>query len=142
MNETADPKRELRLFTVKRDWSTTPKEEGVTGHWSELSPKEVGDFSAVAYFFGDLLQRSLDVPVGLIHCSWSASKIETWMDKETLQHFPEVHDAIATICLLADAFPLKITSDCCCNTMLSPQMEVSLTFACIPNGNNRQIIHK
>ena len=55
---TADPKRELRLFTVKRDWSTTPKEEGVTGHWSELSPKEVGDFSAVAYFFGDLLQRS------------------------------------------------------------------------------------
>lgn len=87
---TADPKRELRLFTVKRDWSTTPKEEGVTGHWSELSPKEVGDFSAVAYFFGDLLQRSLDVPVGLIHCSWSASKIETWMDKETLQHFPEV----------------------------------------------------
>ena len=51
---TADPKRELRLFTVKRDWSTTPKEEGVTGHWSELSPKEVGDFSAVAYFFGDL----------------------------------------------------------------------------------------
>ncbi|MCS2194174.1 sialate O-acetylesterase [Bacteroides faecis] len=46
--------------------------------------------SAVAYFFGDLLQHSLDVPVGLIHCSWSASKIETWMDKETLQHFPEV----------------------------------------------------
>ena len=56
----ADSKRELRLFTVKRDWSTTPKEEGITGHWSELSPKEVGDFSAAAYFFGDLLQRSLD----------------------------------------------------------------------------------
>ncbi|MCS2517769.1 hypothetical protein NXW37_29755 [Bacteroides thetaiotaomicron] len=47
----ADSKRELRLFTVKRDWSTTPKEEGITGYWSELSPKEVGDFSATAYFF-------------------------------------------------------------------------------------------
>ena len=86
----ADSKRELRLFTVKRDWSTTPKEEGITGYWSELSPKEVGDFSAAAYFFGDLLQRSLDIPVGLIHCSWSASKIETWMDKETLSQFPEI----------------------------------------------------
>ena len=86
----ADSKRKLRLFTVKRDWSTTPKEEGITGHWSELSPKEVGDFSATAYFFGDLLQRSLDIPVGLIHCSWSASKIETWMNKETLSQFPEV----------------------------------------------------
>lgn len=87
---SADSKRELRLFTVKRDWSTTPKEEGMTGYWSELSPKEVGDFSATAYFFGDLLQRSLDIPVGLIHCSWSASKIETWMNKETLSQFPEV----------------------------------------------------
>lgn len=28
----------------------TPKEEGITGYWSELSPKEVGDFSATAYF--------------------------------------------------------------------------------------------
>ena len=74
----------------QRDWSTTPKEEGITGYWSELSPKEVGDFSATAYFFGDLLQRSLDIPVGLIHCSWSASKIETWMDKETLSQFPEI----------------------------------------------------
>ena len=87
---SANPKRPLRLYTVKNDWSTTPKEEGMTGYWSELSPKEVGDFSATAYFFGDLLQRSLDIPVGLIHCSWSASKIETWMDKETLSQFPEI----------------------------------------------------
>ncbi len=78
------------VYSQKRDWSTTPKEEGITGYWSELSPKEVGDFSATAYFFGDLLQRSLDIPVGLIHCSWSASKIETWMDKETLSQFPEI----------------------------------------------------
>ena len=87
----ADSKRELRLFTVKRDWSTTPKEEGITGYWSELSPKEVGDFSATAYFFGDLLQRSLDIPVGLIHCLRSASKIERpGMDKETSSQFPEI----------------------------------------------------
>ncbi|WP_434533874.1 sialate O-acetylesterase [Bacteroides sedimenti] len=86
---TANPQRQLRLFTVKRDWSTTPKED-VEGYWSECSSKEVANFSAVAYFFGDLLQKTLGIPVGLIHCSWSASKIETWMDKETLSHYPEV----------------------------------------------------
>ncbi|TYK37036.1 sialate O-acetylesterase [Bacteroides pyogenes] len=86
---SADRTRHLRLFTVKRDWSTSAK-ENVTGSWIELSPKEVGDFSAVAYFFGDLLQRSLDVPVGLIHSSWSASKIEAWIDRNTLLHFSEV----------------------------------------------------
>lgn len=85
----ANPQRPLRLFTVKRDWSTTPKND-VEGHWSESSPKEVSTFSAAAYFFGEQLQKTLGIPVGLIHCSWSASKIEAWMDKETLSHFSEV----------------------------------------------------
>ncbi len=85
----ADSHRPLRLFTVKNDWSTTPKED-VEGHWSESSPKEVSVFSATAYFFGEQLQKTLGIPVGLIHCSWSASKIEAWMDKETLSRFPEV----------------------------------------------------
>lgn len=85
----ANPQRPLRLFTVKNDWSTTPKED-VVGKWAECSSREVADFSASAYFFGNLLQQKLGVPVGLIHCSWSASKIEAWMDKETLSRFPEV----------------------------------------------------
>ncbi|MCD8029345.1 MAG: hypothetical protein LUF85_00460 [Bacteroides sp.] len=42
-------------------------------------------FSATAYYFGELLQRKLGVPVGLVCASWSASKIETWMSQETLQ---------------------------------------------------------
>ena len=87
---SADARRALRLFTVKRDWSTHPKTEGVTGEWQELSPKAVGDFSATAYFFGNLLQKTISVPVGLIHCSWSASKIEAWMSRETLERFNEV----------------------------------------------------
>jgi len=86
---SANSKCPIRLFTVKNDWSTTPKDD-VEGHWSENSPKEVSTFSATAYFFGEQLQKTLGIPVGLIHCSWSASKIEAWMDKETLSHFPEV----------------------------------------------------
>lgn len=86
----AKAKRQLRLYTVKNAWSTLPKSDGIDGHWSEQSPEVVADFSATAYFFGDLLQKSLDVPVGLINCSWSASKIEAWMDRNTLSHFPEV----------------------------------------------------
>ncbi len=86
---SADSNRPLRLFTVKNAWSTTPRED-VEGHWSLSSSKEVADFSATAYFFGNLLQATLGVPVGLVHCSWSASKIEAWMDKETLSRFDEV----------------------------------------------------
>ena len=87
---SADSNRSLRLFTVKRSWSTRPKTDGVTGYWTPLSPKEVGDFSATAYFFGEQLQKTLGIPVGLIHCSWSASRIEAWMSRETLRSFDDV----------------------------------------------------
>ena len=30
---SANPKRPLRLYTVKNNWSTTPKEEGIDGQW-------------------------------------------------------------------------------------------------------------
>ncbi|NDV96360.1 sialate O-acetylesterase [Dysgonomonas sp. 521] len=86
---SADEKRPLRLFTVGNAWSKEAKDD-VEGHWSLSSPKEVSDFSAVAYFFGNLLQEKLQVPVGLINCSWSASKIEAWMSRETLDTIPEV----------------------------------------------------
>lgn len=86
---SADPGRFLRLFTVKNAWSTTPQED-VEGHWNLNSSDNVSEFSAVAYFFGNLLQKTLGVPVGLVHCSWSASKIEAWMDKKVLSQFPEV----------------------------------------------------
>lgn len=86
---SADEKRPLRLFTVKNAWSKEPKDD-VEGHWSLSSSKEVADFSAAAYFFGNLLQEKLGVPVGLINCSWSASKIEAWMSRETLKNIPEV----------------------------------------------------
>lgn len=85
----ANTKVPLRLFTVKNAWNVTAKED-VDGHWSENSPKEVSTFSATAYFFGEQLQKTLGIPVGLVHCSWSASKIEAWMDKESLSQIPEV----------------------------------------------------
>ena len=54
---SANPKRPLRLYTVKNAWSTIPQEAGVDGEWKEASPEDVADFSATAYFFGNQLLR-------------------------------------------------------------------------------------
>jgi sialate O-acetylesterase len=93
---TANPNRKIRLYTVKRAWNTTPQAEGIVGEWKELSSKDVAEFSATAYFFGDMLEQSLGSPIGLVNCSWSMSKIETWMDKESLANiggvqFPDIN---------------------------------------------------
>lgn len=85
----AKESRNIRLFTVKRDWSKTPKDD-VSGSWNLNNSKSVSDFSAVGYFFGDYIESSLNVPVGIINCSWSASKIEPWMSEENLKQVSDV----------------------------------------------------
>ena len=48
------------------------------------------DFSATAYYFGELLNQQLDVPVGLIVSSWGGSSCEAWMNEDWLRAFPDI----------------------------------------------------
>lgn len=87
----ADPKRRLRLFQQPRDYSTTPKDTPAGGTWVEQTPAAVREFSAVGYIFGDLINEVIDIPVGLIQCAYSDSKIEAWMPREALEtNFPDI----------------------------------------------------
>ena len=47
-------------------------------------------FSAVGYFFGRGLQGKLEVPVGIIHSSWSGSPSEAWTSKGAFESDPEL----------------------------------------------------
>jgi len=79
----------IRLFTVNRNASLIPVDD-VSGEWLIANQKSVQDFSAVGYFFGKKLNTLLDIPIGLIHTSWGASKVEAWMDEETLAEFKKI----------------------------------------------------
>ena len=73
----------LRCFTVARNGSLTPVWDA-PGKWEIAAPGTTPGFTATGYYFGRLLQRLLDVPVGLLHCSYGGSSIETWMSAEGL----------------------------------------------------------
>ena len=79
---------QLRLFTVKRTSINTPQDTCV-GKWDMATAKTVSKFSAVGYFFASRLQKILNVPVGVINSSWGGSRIEAWIDSETMQKYPE-----------------------------------------------------
>ena len=85
----ANSNRPIRLFTVQRAHNKDPQKD-VTGKWEKNTPQSVASFSAVAYFYGDQLQKVLGVPVGLIHASWSGSIIESWLSKDNLKQFPDI----------------------------------------------------
>lgn len=78
---------QIRLFTVKRSSSFTPKTD-VIGTWKHANAESVRDFSATAYYFGRLVQEQLDVPVGLVLAAWGGSACEAWMTAEWLKAFP------------------------------------------------------
>ena len=79
----------IRLFNVKRVATIEPQSD-VTGQWNEASPETVRNFSATAYFFGRMLQKALDVPVGLIVASWGGASCEAFMSRDMLKAFPQV----------------------------------------------------
>lgn len=74
----------IRLFTVGLNSQTTPQDT-VKGQWREACPASVREFSATAYYFGRMLNRVLDVPVGLIVAAWGGSACEAWMNPAWLK---------------------------------------------------------
>jgi sialate O-acetylesterase len=77
----------IRLLSVKGPGSQTPVED-FHGSWKVCSPKTVGDFSAVGYFFGRELEEQLGVPIGLIDNSWGGSACEAWIRRDRMEGNP------------------------------------------------------
>ena len=84
----------LRLFTVQKRTAPAPiNDQDNLKHftkWVESAPETVPGFSAVAYHFGQKLQKELGVPVGLIHTSWGGTPAEAWTSVEALDAVPEL----------------------------------------------------
>jgi len=84
----------LRLFTVAKKFSPTPLSDYADlkhfGQWADSKPTNVGGFSAVAYHFGQAVQKVLNVPVGLIHTSWGGTVCEAWTSPDALAAVPEL----------------------------------------------------
>ncbi len=77
---------EIRLFTVKRDKSLMPKDD-FNGEWLECNPENVSTFSATAYYYARLLQKSLGVPIGVVSTSWGGTRIEPWISEMGCKNF-------------------------------------------------------
>jgi sialate O-acetylesterase len=79
----------IRLFTVEKDLSFKTKDDLKSGQWMECTSKNAADFSAVAYHFGKILSKELDIPIGLINSSWGGTKVEPWISWELMNQEPE-----------------------------------------------------
>jgi sialate O-acetylesterase len=92
----------IRLFDVQNTVSFKPEDDchpssldGKSPGWVECSPASVVNFSAVGFFFGKSLHKSLNVPIGLISSDWGGTPAEAWTSEQALKDFPNYAEPLA-----------------------------------------------
>ncbi|MDE7334603.1 MAG: sialate O-acetylesterase [Lachnospiraceae bacterium] len=60
------------------------------GFWRTCDPENIEYFSAVGYYFAKEIQRSQQIPVGIIGCNWGGSTASAWMDEEHLSKHGQI----------------------------------------------------
>jgi sialate O-acetylesterase len=94
---TSSKYKGIRGLTVDRCYTSfTPQDTIAKGTWNISSPKTTPGFSAVAYYFGIMLNKVLDVPVGLLITDWPGSSIQCWMPERVVEQFPELDRSLLT----------------------------------------------
>lgn len=88
----------IRMLKVPQTASPAPQSgfaEAV--QWLPSTPQNVPDFSAACYYFARELQKTVNVPMGLINASLGGSRIEPWMSAQALRKVGGYDEALDTL---------------------------------------------
>ncbi len=55
------------------------------GLWRKAGPEDLDWFSAVGYFFAKDLSAALEIPVGILGCTWGGTASCSWMSPESVR---------------------------------------------------------
>lgn len=100
----------LRIFSVRKNSVVEQPQSEMTGQWLEANPANTGKFSAVSYFFGKNIRKSLKIPIGIIHSSWGASPAQAWMSTKVLSTDPDFQKLVDDWKKIDDVYQAKLLS--------------------------------
>ncbi|MDR7191380.1 sialate O-acetylesterase [Luteimonas terrae] len=76
----------IRLLTVPQAGHPAPQARfGAKTLWHTVTPDSIRDFSAACYYFARELQKTVEVPMGLVNAAWGGSRIQAWTSAEALR---------------------------------------------------------
>jgi sialate O-acetylesterase len=80
----------IRQVTIARATSAAPRSDfDQVLEWRVAGPGTTEHFSAACYYFVRELQKTVDVPQGIISSNWGGSRIEPWMSEQALRALPD-----------------------------------------------------
>lgn len=92
----------IRMLTVPQTGASAPQDHfAAPVQWKSTTPQNVPDFSATCYYFARELQKTVDVPMGLINASLGGSRIEPWLSAQALRKVGGYDEALDTLALHA-----------------------------------------
>ncbi|HXH07994.1 MAG TPA: sialate O-acetylesterase [Vicinamibacterales bacterium] len=99
----------IRLLTIGHADSPVPLDEIPTPvSWQRALPETVRTFSAACYYFARELQKTVPVPMGLIHSSWGGSNIEAWISAGGLRAAGSFDERLGLLDLYARDRPAAV----------------------------------
>lgn len=79
----------IHFAKIPSTMSFTPQEDADC-KWEVVNAATVGNCSATGYFFARMINRALDIPVGLILANKGGTRVESWLDEANIkQHTDE-----------------------------------------------------
>lgn len=80
----------IRMATVPKTGATTPQEWVSGCKWQVPSPASAKNMSATAWFFAQMMERVLQVPVGILQVTWGGSSVEGWTPRGILETYKDI----------------------------------------------------
>ena len=87
----------IRHFAVPEKSAVIELDDTAKTTWAVCSPATVSQFSAVGYFYGRMIHRRTDVPIGLISSAVGGTKIESWARAGELGKVDGCEEAVARV---------------------------------------------
>lgn len=90
----------IRSFTVSFFPSVVPQQLPPPAKWETCTPEFAKNFTGVGFFFAREINKTQNIPIGIIHSSVGATYAEVWVSREALERqmpydFPELLKEVA-----------------------------------------------
>ncbi len=80
----------LRHIEIPQTTSLYTTKKNFKAIWRSATKGEVDKITATGYFFAKELRQKLNVPVGLVECSWGGTRIQPWISAQTYKSDKEL----------------------------------------------------
>jgi len=88
----------IRQVTIARAASAAPRSDFDQAlEWKIAGPTTTEHFSATCYYFVRELQKTVNVPQGIISSNWGGSRIEPWMSEQALRGIDGYQESLALL---------------------------------------------